>query len=96
LLWVASFHLFDGLQALGVFVLRCFRITFTPLLVYAVLLWGLGLYGGYQLAYVGIASWSPLQTPSAFWIASTIALFFTALIFWLLIWQITRPAKRFH
>jgi MATE family multidrug resistance protein len=96
LLWVASFHLFDGLQALGVFVLRCFRITLTPLLVYAVLLWGLGLYGGYQLAYVGSDSWPALQTPAAFWMASTAALFMTAVIFWLLIWQIIRRTKRTH
>jgi MATE family multidrug resistance protein len=96
LLWVASFHLFDGLQALGVFVLRCFRITLTPLLVYAVLLWGLGLYGGYQLAYVGNDLWPALQTPAAFWMASSAALFLTAVIFWLLIWQIIRRTKRPH
>jgi multidrug resistance protein, MATE family len=93
LLWVACFHLFDGLQALGVFVLRCFRMTLTPLLVYTVLLWGLGLYGGYQLAYRGVGDLAAMQTPSAFWIASSIALVLTATIFWLLIWQITRRSR---
>lgn len=94
LLWVAAFHLFDGLQALGVFVLRCFRITLAPLVVYSVLLWGLGLYGGYLLAYQGVGPWAALQTPSAFWMASTVALTLTALIFWFMVWQVMRQERR--
>lgn len=88
--WTALFHLFDGLQALGVFMLRCWRITLTPLLIYGVLLWGLGLYGGYRLAYQGLGPWPSLQTPAAFWLAGTAALALTALIFWLLLWQLLR------
>ena len=41
------------MQALCAFLLRCYRITMAPLALYGVLLWGLGLFGGYQLAYVG-------------------------------------------
>ena len=74
LFWIAVFHLFDGLQALGVFVLRCFRITLAPFLIYGVLLWGLGLYGGYLLAYHGLGPWPALQTPAAFWMAGMVAL----------------------
>lgn len=94
LLWIAAFHLFDGLQALAVFVLRCFRITLAPLIVYSVLLWGLGLYGGYLLAYQGVGPWTALQTPSAFWMASTVALTLTALIFWFMVWQVMRRERR--
>jgi multidrug resistance protein, MATE family len=90
LFWTAGFHLFDGLQALGVFVLRCYRITLVPFAIYGVLLWGLGLFGGYRLAYYGIDPWPAMQTPAAFWIAGMVALMLAALIFWLMIWQIMR------
>jgi len=94
LAWTAAFHLFDGLQALGVFVLRCFRITLTPFLIYGVLLWGLGLYGGYRLAYHGLGPWPALQTPAAFWMAGSVALALAALVFWGMIWQVLRRETR--
>jgi len=94
LFWIAAFHLFDGLQALGVFILRCFRITLTPFLIYGVLLWGLGLYGGYLLAYHGLGPWPAMQTPAAFWMAGMVALALAALIFWLMIWQVLRREHR--
>lgn len=90
LAWTAAFHLFDGLQALGVFILRCFRITLSPFLIYGVLLWGLGLYGGYQLAYHGLGPWPAMQSPAAFWITGMVALTLAALIFWLMIWQVLK------
>jgi MATE family multidrug resistance protein len=93
LLWTAVFHLFDGLQALGVFILRCFRITLAPFLIYGVLLWGLGLYGGYLLAYRGLGPWPALQTPAAFWMAGATALALAALAFWLMIWQVLRRER---
>ncbi len=49
LLWVAAYHAADAVQTLCVFVLRCYRITIAPLVVYCVLLWGAGLGGGYVL-----------------------------------------------
>jgi len=90
LAWIAAYHLFDGIQALGVFVLRCFRITFVPLLVYGLLLWGMGLYGGYLLAYQGLGAWPAMQAPTAFWITGSAALTLAALIFWFMIWQIMK------
>ncbi len=93
LFWTAVYHLFDGLQALGVFVLRCWRITLAPFLIYAVLLWGLGLYGGFLLAYRGLGPWPALQTPVAFWMAGAAALALAALSFWLMIWQVLRRER---
>lgn len=94
LFWTAIYHLFDGLQALAVFVLRCWRITLTPFLIYGVLLWGLGLYGGYLLAYRGIGPWPALQTPAAFWMAGAAALALAAVTFWAMIWQVLRRDRR--
>jgi MATE family multidrug resistance protein len=94
LLWVAVYHLFDGLQALGVFVLRCFRVTFAPFVIYGVLLWGLGLYGGYRLAYEGLGPWPALQTPIAFWMAGAASLALAAAAFWGMIWFILQREPR--
>ena len=55
LVWVAFYHVADSVQALCAFLLRCYKVTMAPLALYGVLLWGLGLFGGYHLAYVGIA-----------------------------------------
>ena len=84
LAWVALFHFFDAIQAVCVFILRCYRITVAPLLVYCILLWGIGLGGGYLLAYEGLAQHGPTRSPTTFWAAGAGALALTALIFLLL------------
>jgi MATE family multidrug resistance protein len=57
LAWVAFYHLMDAMQAVSVFILRCYRMTFLPLVIYCFMLWGVGLYGAYILAYEGFAGW---------------------------------------
>ena len=96
LTWVVVFHLFDGLQALCVFVLRCFRVAIAPLVVYTVLLWGGGLGGGYLLAYQGLGPWPAMGAPAAFWIASTASLGATAAILCLLLYLVAKRELRSH
>jgi len=55
-----------------------------------VLLWGVGLYGGYVLAYRGWAGWGPLHSPAPFWAASAAALALTALLFTALLLGVLR------
>ena len=74
LVWVAFYHVADALQALCAFLLRCYRITLAPLLLYGAVLWGLGLLGGYRLAYVGLGGHAATQAASSFWTASTLAI----------------------
>lgn len=74
LAWIALFHLADALQAVSGFVLRCYHIAIAPLVVYAVLLWGVGLGGAYVWAYVGWGSIAARPEPSTFWICSAAAL----------------------
>lgn len=94
LVWVAFYHLADATQALCAFLLRCYRITITPLALYGVLLWGLGLYGGYQLAYAGIGTMGATQSAVSFWTASTIALWLVALCLLLVLWLAVRKSLR--
>lgn len=74
LLATAAYHLADVVQTLCVFVLRCYRVTVMPLVLYCTLLWGVGLGGSYLLAYRGIGPWPPMQSPLAFWLMSALAL----------------------
>lgn len=93
LLWVAAYHVADAMQALCVFVLRCYRVATASLVVYCVLLWGVGLGGGYLVAYRGIGELAPLASPAAFWGAGAFALALTALILAALLWQAVQRAR---
>jgi multidrug resistance protein, MATE family len=85
--WVAFYHLADSAQAVCAFLLRCYRITMTPLVLYGVLLWGMGLYGGYQLTYEGLPGLTANPSPVSFWVASTLALGLVAACFLVLLWR---------
>lgn len=74
LILVGFYHVGDALQTLCFFVLRSFKVTFLPMMVYGSMLWGVGLSGGYLLAYEGIGSLSATQSPAAFWLMSVVAL----------------------
>ncbi len=82
LLWVALYHASDSIQCVCIFLLRCWRVTVAPLIVYCSLLWGGGLAGGYWLAYKNEATsalWSTNPTP--FWIGNGVSLALVAIIF---------------
>ena len=92
--WVALYHLADALQAVCAFVLRCYRITLAPLLIYATFLWGLGLYGGYLWAYDtstlnGLLQWTARPSVDAFWITSSLALVLVSLMLTALVLRVT-------
>jgi MATE family multidrug resistance protein len=80
LLVIAAYQLADAVQAMSVFVLRSYRITVLPLVIYCVLLWGAGLAGGYVLAYRGLGPWAALHSPLAFWLMAASALIVAALL----------------
>ena len=75
LAWVVLFHIADAGQTLAAFVLRAYRIATVPLLVYAFAIWGVGLGGGYALAF-NTTGWSPalLHGAPGFWAAATLGL----------------------
>ena len=75
LAWVAVFHIADAAQTVAAFVLRAYRVATAPLVIYAVAIWGVGLGGGYALAF-GNGSFVPaaLKGPLGFWSAATFGL----------------------
>lgn len=77
LLWVWLFHIGDAVQTVAAFVLRAHHIATAPMLVYALAIWGVGMGGGYWLAFGGGAPAS-LQGASGFWSAATAGLLIAA------------------
>jgi len=73
LAFVVFFHAGDAAQTIAAFVLRAYRIATVPLMIYAVSLWGIGLGGGYVIAFDVFGITPPaLQGARGFWFASTI------------------------
>ena len=73
LAWVAVFHVADAAQTVAAFVLRAWRIAVVPVLIYALAIWGVGLGGGYALAF-GHAGPATLRGAPGFWAAATAGL----------------------
>lgn len=91
LVWVALYHAADSIQCVCIFLLRSWRITVAPLVVYCSLLWGGGLGGGYWFAYKNEATrqdWA--LTPMPFWIGSSVALGLTAIFFLIILRRVLR------
>ena len=80
LTFVALLHTADAAQTIAAFVLRAYRIATLPLAINVAALWGVGLGGGYLLAF-DVGGWVPavLQGPRGFWFAATAGLVLTAL-----------------
>jgi MATE family multidrug resistance protein len=87
----AAFHTFDALQGVSVFVLRGYKVTLAPMLIYGVSLWGIGLGGGYWLAYRGLFS-VPALGSVGLWTAALVGLGVAATC---LVW-LTLTVSRWH
>ena len=92
LLWLMLYHVADAVQVFCVFTLRCYSITVLPLITYTVLLWGLGLVGGYVVAYgaawdISALSWLTPQSPIAFWQTGSVALYVTTAVLVPVLWR---------
>jgi MATE family multidrug resistance protein len=99
LAWVAVFHVADAAQTTAAFVLRAWRIATVPLVIYVLAIWGIGLGGGYTIAFDSFG-WAPsgLQGAQGFWSAATAGLVIAAggmclFLIWMLRQQRAAPAR---
>jgi MATE family multidrug resistance protein len=83
IVYVAIYQLFDALQTVAAFALRGYKITFVPMLVHIVCFWGVGLAGGWWLAYRAA---QPMGV-AGFWIASLASLVLSAILLGALLWK---------
>ncbi|MDR0379778.1 MAG: MATE family efflux transporter [Candidatus Accumulibacter sp.] len=76
----------DAVQTVAAHALRGYKITFVPMLVHVAAFWGVGLLGGWWLAFrvsvpMGIAG---------FWRAMLLSLIFAAILLGALLWRVAR------
>ena len=76
ILFGCCYHVFDALQTVSSFSLRGYRVTTVPMIIYGVMLWGVGLGLGYQMAFHGEWAGGPYNV-YGFWGMTSIGLFFT-------------------
>lgn len=95
LAWVALFHAADAVQTMAAFVLRAWRIATLPMVVYVLALWGVGLGGGYALAFnLGGGVPAAWQGARGYWMASTSGLTLAAVaLAGLLAWVLSRQRQ---
>jgi multidrug resistance protein, MATE family len=93
LAWLSIYQVGDAAQVLCVFVLRSYRVAISPLVAYCVLLWGVGLAGGYAVAYLGLGPQALHHSPDAFWATSAVALGLLGFILPAILWRTVREYR---
>lgn len=73
---VGLYHLGDALQAVAVNALRGYKKSVVPMVIYATMLWGLGLGGGILLGLTDALG--PARGAPGFWIAAIASLWLVA------------------
>jgi len=73
---VALYHLGDALQAVAVNALRGYKKSVVPMLIYASMLWGLGLGGGFLLGLTDTVG--PARGAPGFWFAGIASIWLAA------------------
>jgi MATE family, multidrug efflux pump len=76
--YLAAFHFFDALQTVASFVLRAYKLAIAPTVIHAAALWGLGVIGGYLVAFGGL--WGAPWGIAGMWLMQSVALALAALL----------------
>ncbi len=94
--WLVVFHIADAAQTVAAFVLRAYKIATVPVLIYVAALWGVGLGGGYQLAF-NVSGRVPagLQGAPGYWFAATCGLVVAGVaLSAFMVWVLRRQVER--
>jgi multidrug resistance protein, MATE family len=96
LAWMAVFHVADAAQTIAAFVLRAYKVATAPVVIYVAALWGVGLGGGYLLAFnVGGQVPTALHGAPGFWFASTAGLVLAGLaLSAFMVWMFRQQRQR--
>ncbi len=89
IVYVALYQIFDAVQTIAAYALRGYKITFAPMLVHILCFWGIGLSGGWLLAFKAPA---PLGV-AGFWIASLLSLVLAATLLGTLLWRAIKTVR---
>lgn len=84
-----AFHVFDALQGVAFQTLRGYKVATAPMLIYGVCLWGIGIGGGFWIAY-SVTPFGPPFGASGFWSAAVVSLFGAATLLVTLLLAVSR------
>lgn len=87
------YHVFDSVNCVGSFSMRGYRITFLPMVIYGVFLWGLGLGLGSILTFTDYLSAAPMGA-AGYWTAVTVGLILSGTIVGLCAVYVARNAAK--
>lgn len=87
--YVAIYQIFDAVQTVAAYALRGYKITFAPMLVHIGCFWGVGLFGGWWLAFHAA---QPMGV-AGFWVASLLSLVLAAALLGALLWRAVRALR---
>lgn len=93
LLFGCFYHVFDAMQSVSSFALRGYRVTFAPMLIYGVLLWGVGLGLGYFFAFGSEWAGGPYGA-YGFWGATAAGLFLTGIALFVMAFWVARSFSK--
>lgn len=88
--YVAIYQVFDAVQTVAGYALRGYKISFAPMLVHIGCFWGVGLFGGWWLAFKAA---QPMGV-AGFWIASLSSLVLSAILLGGLLWRAVRAPRQ--
>jgi len=80
-IYICLYQFFDAIQTVAAHALRGYKITFGPMLVHTLCFWGIGLGGGYWLAFFGLGALLPPQGVAGFWQAAVLSNIAAAVLF---------------
>jgi MATE family multidrug resistance protein len=91
--YLAAFHVFDALQTVVGFVLRAHKRAVAPTVIYAMTLWGVGLLGGYHVAFRGL--WGLPWGVTGMWMMQSVGLGLAGLfLLGFYLWLLPVPTRR--
>jgi multidrug resistance protein, MATE family len=93
-IYICLYQFFDAIQTIAAHALRGYKITFGPMLVHTLCFWGIGLAGGYWLAFYGLGAFVPPQGVAGFWQASVLSNIAAAVLFGGYLHIVSRNAQR--
>ena len=89
IVYLAAYQVFDAAQTVAAHALRGYKVTFVPMLAHVSAFWGVGLFGGWWLAF---RAPDPLGV-AGFWLASMLSLVFAAVLLGALLWRVSRALR---
>ena len=80
-IYICLYQFFDAIQTVAAHALRGYKITVGPMLIHTLCFWGIGLGGGYRLAFSGMGALLPPQGVAGFWQAAVLSNMAAAALF---------------